>query len=192
MINMLCALPCFETVVTPHVGKTTKTDPAFIQQITEGRWTPGSDYAWCGDWVTWVLMMMGSADSHLNRVAINGRWQIGRNLAMLIDAARGSPQSIKGGKLTWRRGDLVIFDRPKGNHIGFMWDPLPGDPRPHAFVSCCGNTYPGGAISYVKRDEKPIMVFDVSCLNYGRGPSSEALPQTADKASDTKDGYDIG
>jgi hypothetical protein len=87
-------------------------------QITEGRESsPGHYYGWCGDYVTYCLMVAGCRDPFLiNRKAIRGSWAPGRNIADLLDGAR------KYGALTSyaNPGDIFICEAPKGDHVAIV------------------------------------------------------------------------
>lgn len=105
-------------------------------EITEGRtdWT-GQDgqikhYSWCGDFVTFVLMSAGIVDGRLlNRVAINGDWQIGRNIDMLVSRGREVGVLLEGpAALAYvqsrlqpsRGGDVYVMSADGGGHVGLL------------------------------------------------------------------------
>jgi hypothetical protein len=101
------------------VGVGPNSAPAYYNMITEGR-KSGSwgYYGWCGDFVTYVLMMSGCQNGNiLNRASLNGgHWTGGANLSRLWLWAQHA------GATTWwaKPGDVVIVEAPKGDHIAFI------------------------------------------------------------------------
>jgi len=109
------------------------TDNAWYSAITEGRRDfvdpSGAEhrYGWCGDFATYCCMQGGVLDgSILNRASLNnGKWTPGDNLARLerwarsVGAAR-SVMEVAANRDQVTGGDLVIFSRPDGDHIGMF------------------------------------------------------------------------
>lgn len=92
--------------------------------ITEGR-SAFPKYSWCGDFCTYVLERGGIMDGNLlNRVSINGVWQIGRNISMLVEGARARNMLFAGRdaidhfRTCAVAGDIIGISRPNGDHVG--------------------------------------------------------------------------
>lgn len=107
--------------------------------ITEGRrdWKDGKTgelrkYAWCGDFVTYVLQLAGVADkAALNRVSVNGVWKPGMNISMLLTRARTLGACYEGSQAYQRLqanrpGDIVIINNPNGGHVGVLASVIDG------------------------------------------------------------------
>lgn len=90
-----------------------------LDLITENRWREivnGVRYSWCGDFATYCLMMAGCQDGGaLNRVALNGSWKAGDNIARLWRWARDHECLIPASDVD--AGDVVVWERPNGDHI---------------------------------------------------------------------------
>lgn len=109
------------------IGVGPNSDTQRYLEMTEGRqdWVQDGQkrkYAWCGDYVTFVLSRAGVQDGTLlNRAEINGKWLPGGNIAMIIAWAQ------KRG--VWRTnfheltdGSIYVQKRDAGDHIGFVAD----------------------------------------------------------------------
>ncbi|MGK4002688.1 hypothetical protein WMF31_08695 [Sorangium sp. So ce1036] len=97
-------------------------------------------YSWCGDLVTWVFwkawVLRGSPEDKitktelgkfLNREALNGAWQPGKNLSMVEAYAK----EASTGLLVWHPpgdgylpspGDIFMANRAAGGHIAIVAD----------------------------------------------------------------------
>lgn len=116
-----------------HVAKGSQC----YMDITEGR-TDWSDaqggtrrYSWCGDFVTYVLMMAGIVDGEfLNRAALRGgNWRIGENISMLLQRGRQLGVALEGpAALSYAQSrtseamgaDVYIMQAPAGGHVGLI------------------------------------------------------------------------
>lgn len=96
--------------------------------ITEGRVgesTPGQNYGWCGDAVTYTLSRKGCdvvEGSILNRAEINGSWQAGDNLNRIENWAIANGFWVtaldpSGFQAVLEPGDLIFLTRASGGHI---------------------------------------------------------------------------
>lgn len=116
--------------------------------ITEGRrdWKDAKTgelrkYAWCGDFVTYVLELAGVTDHEaLNRVSINGVWKPGMNISMLVARARSLGACYEGSQAYQRLqqnrpGDVVVINNPNGGHVGILSGVIDGS----TFMTWDGN-----------------------------------------------------
>lgn len=163
-----------------------KWDSPSVIEITEGRslLTVGDKrYSWCGDFITYVLMMAGARERCcLNRKATNGTWRIGHNINMLLQCARQVGASYEGTaaykRLAANRiGDVVLLDSPGGGHVGFS----AGMATSTVFTTWDGNW--AGSTHITIRNVgavKIAAVFDVDCYNAWldtpRNPPPEQRP----------------
>lgn len=102
-----------------------KADPEYFN-ITEGRtdWVDGNGtrktYSWCGDFVTYVLTRAGATEKQwLNRKENNGKWEIGRNIIMLVEGAKARGGMYSGAQaysrlMTNQPGDILIISGNNG------------------------------------------------------------------------------
>lgn len=141
-------------------------------EITEGRknWTQDGQtrkYSWCGDFVTYVLMKCGATNGHgLNRVEINGTWQIGRNIDMLISAARDAGRAYSGKQALNRlldpscAGDVIVRAAAGGGHVGILLQSLTGE----LYETADGNSFGGTTRNNPRnvRDGSLLYVLDSS------------------------------
>lgn len=121
--------------------------------ITEGRadWKDSAGtshrYAWCGDFVTYVLEQCGAAPPYcLNRVSTNGRFAPGMTFKMLIECARSSGHLYEGRQayarlMLGKPGDILILAVGQSGHICFLQRLV----NEKTFVTADGNTGPSHA-----------------------------------------------
>lgn len=120
-------------------------------KITEGRddWKAADGmkvYSYCGDFVTAVYYAAGCRDGNiLNRVAINGVWKPGDNIARILRYAQevGSLKEWTEAKL----GDMLYWETGRGGHVGIM----EAFPQGNFVTSIDGNIGVGGNVARVTR-----------------------------------------
>lgn len=105
-----------------RIGVSPSSDIDEMDRITERRHRErpgGQQYAWCGDFASYILMLSGCHDGGaLNRVALNGSWQPGDNIARLVRWAKGYNQFVSFADA--EQGDIIIFANDTGDHICFL------------------------------------------------------------------------
>lgn len=115
-------------IAADRIGVSPTSDIEEMDRITERRHRErpgGNAYAWCGDFATYVLMLAGCHDGGaLNRVALNGKWQPGDNIARLVRWAKGYNQFVTFTAA--EQGDIIIFATGNGDHICFLDQPPDG------------------------------------------------------------------
>lgn len=149
-----------------------KGTPCYLE-ITEGRtdWQKPDGsvgrYSWCGDFVTYVYFICGATNgAGLNRVALNGEWQIGRNIDMLVSAARAYDGYYEGKAALERilnpeaAGDVVIREAAGGGHVGILLRSLSAT----LYETADGNSIGGTTRVNVRNltDGKTLAVCDAS------------------------------
>lgn len=138
-----------------RVGVSPQTNMVEMERITESRCHErpgGKQYAWCGDFATYCLMCCGCHDGGaLNRVALNGKWKPGQNIAMLVAWAKGYQQFIDFEAA--EAGDIIVFANNTGDHICFLEKPMSGS---GAYVTIDGNSGNVVARNSRFRGNKPI------------------------------------
>lgn len=125
------------------VGVGPSTASASYNLITEGRRSsPKRYYGWCGDYVTYCLMLAGVVDgSILNREVLNGEWVPGDNLARIERWAK------KAGAMRNHfavPGDVIVNPRSDGDHIALILSTPAGPSRQWKTLNGNGK---GGVVS---------------------------------------------
>lgn len=111
---------CAVRLLLQMVGVSRETDPPRFAEMTEGRGVADPGYGWCGDAVTYALMLAGCRDGNvLNRAELNGSWTPGDNLDRIIRYAK------RAG--TWHDPQVrpvqyaVYFKKRRdGGHVGMV------------------------------------------------------------------------
>lgn len=130
-----------------HIGP---PSPAYFE-ITEGRkdWVQNGvtrKYSWCGDFVTYVLERAKATTlrQFMNRISINGKWQVGKNISMLVEGAR-SVGAARAGRdayttaVAGARGWIAVLDVANGGHVCFLKEALNAE----RYITLDGNSIGG-------------------------------------------------
>lgn len=159
-----------------RIGVSPSNDLPELRKITEDRCFErpgGRQYAWCGDFATYCLMCCGCQDGGaLNRVALNGKWTPGDNIARLVRWAKGHQQFCDLDQV--EPGDIIIFANTTGDHICFAESILDGSGN---YTTIDGNS--GNIVARNRRvkGNKPIRC----CINTAMLIQQHVAPMPGEK-----------
>lgn len=136
-----------------------------MEMISEGRannrdqW--GRSYQWCGDFITWLMETNGARNNAIVNRASLGVWTPGQNISKIqrcADQYGLNKTTDPRAGWNWKPGDILVFSRPQGNHVGMLLEaPVGGQPF---YKSIDGNSM-YAAVAVNPRQEILVQVIDL-------------------------------